>query len=107
MAPEVMCRSKHGIAVDYYALGVIIYEFMMLKRPYAGKTRKEIREQILSKQIQISSCETTWSVDSIDIVNRLIQRKPANRLGLNGSGDVKNHPWFTDFDWEGLRKRSL
>ena len=44
MAPEVMCRQNHGVAVDYFALGVIIYEFMMGKRPYVGKTRKEIRD---------------------------------------------------------------
>ena len=31
MAPEVMCRQNHGIAVDYFALGVIIYEFMLGK----------------------------------------------------------------------------
>ena len=29
MAPEVMCRQNHGIAVDYFALGVIVYEFML------------------------------------------------------------------------------
>ena len=31
MAPEVMCRQNHGIAVDYFALGIIVYEFMMGK----------------------------------------------------------------------------
>ena len=49
MAPEVMCRQNHGIAVDYFALGVIVYEFMMGKRPYLGRNRKEIRDQILSR----------------------------------------------------------
>jgi serine/threonine protein kinase len=44
MAPEVMCRHNHGIEVDYFALGVIIYEFMTGRRPYLGKTRKEIRD---------------------------------------------------------------
>jgi len=49
MAPEVMCRQNHGVAVDYFALGVLIYEFMNGKRPYVGKSRKEIRDQIFSK----------------------------------------------------------
>jgi hypothetical protein len=40
MAPEVMCRQDHSFAVDYYAVGVIAYEFMMGKRPYFGKNRK-------------------------------------------------------------------
>ena len=53
MAPEVMCRQNHGVAVDYFAMGVIAYECMFGKRPYQGKDRKEIRDHILSKQVQI------------------------------------------------------
>ena len=49
MAPEVMCRQNHGVAVDYFAMGVIAYECMFGKRPYHGKDRKEIRDHILSK----------------------------------------------------------
>ena len=44
MAPEVMCRQSHSYAVDYFAMGVIIYEFMLGKRPYYGRNRKEIRD---------------------------------------------------------------
>ena len=51
MAPEVMCRQNHSYAVDYFALGVMLYEFMMGKRPYVGKTRKEIRDMIFAKQV--------------------------------------------------------
>jgi serine/threonine protein kinase len=40
MAPEVMCRQNHSYEVDYYALGIILYELMMGRRPYPGKTRK-------------------------------------------------------------------
>ena len=53
MAPEVMCRQNHGVAVDYFAMGVIAYECMFGKRPYSGKDRKEIRDHILSKQVKI------------------------------------------------------
>jgi len=44
MAPEVMCRQNHGVAADYYAVGVIAYECMFGKRPYHGTSRREIRE---------------------------------------------------------------
>ena len=49
MAPEVMFRLNHNSAVDYYAIGVIVYEFMLGRRPYQGKTREEIREAIIAK----------------------------------------------------------
>lgn len=44
MAPEVMCRQNHGVAADYFAVGVIAYECMNGRRPYYGTGRKEIRE---------------------------------------------------------------
>ncbi|CAG9315385.1 unnamed protein product [Blepharisma stoltei] len=109
MAPEVMCRQNHGVAADYFALGIIAYEFMNGTRPYQGKARKQVREQILAKQIQIKQEEIPedWSIEAADFVNRLIQRKPVNRLGLNGPDEVKNHPWFRDFDWKKLIDRRM
>ena len=44
MAPEGICRQNHTLAVDYYALGVLAYEFMLGRRPYYGRSRKEIRD---------------------------------------------------------------
>ncbi|EGR27165.1 protein kinase domain protein [Ichthyophthirius multifiliis] len=102
MAPEVMCRQNHGISADYFALGVIVYETMLGKRPYIGKTRQEIRDQILAKQVQIKHDEMPegWSLEAADFVNRLIQRKSINRLGSKGPQEVKNHIWFKDYPWE-------
>ena len=51
MAPEVMCRQNHGLVSDYFAIGVIAYECMMGRRPYVGRSRREIREQILTRQV--------------------------------------------------------
>ena len=53
MAPEVMCHKTHGVSVDYYALGIICYEFMTGRRPYVGRSRREIRDNILAKQVQL------------------------------------------------------
>lgn len=88
-----MCKQNHGIAVDYFALGVICYECMFGKRPYVGKNRKEIRDAILAKQVQIRKNDVPegWSLEAADFVNKLISRKPMNRLGLTGSADVKAH----------------
>ena len=104
MAPEVMCGQNHTIAVDYFALGVIGYELMNGIRPYYGKNRKEIKEKIMAKQVQVKKDQIPpgWSVESADFINRLLQRKPINRLGLRGCIEVKEHLWFKDFNWKGL-----
>lgn len=74
MAPEVMCRQNHTVAVDYFAMGVIAYECMFGKRPYQGKDRKEIRDHILSKQVQIKRGEIPdgWNREAADFINKLI-----------------------------------
>jgi len=72
MAPEVMCRQNHSIEVDYWALGIILHECMLGKRPYNGKTRKDIRDAILAKQIQIKSPPPGWSSESVDFCNKLL-----------------------------------
>lgn len=73
MSPEVMCAQNHTIAVDYYALGVIAFEFMFGFRPYTGKSRKEIKDKILAKQVQIRRSEIPegWSVEAADFINRV------------------------------------
>mmetsp|Transcript_19040 Transcript_19040/g.19036 ORF Transcript_19040/g.19036 Transcript_19040/m.19036 type:complete len:197 (-) Transcript_19040:238-828(-) len=57
MAPEVLCRQNHSFPVDYFALGVIVFEFMTGKRPYLGKDRKEIRDAIIAKQVQLKQSD--------------------------------------------------
>jgi len=41
-------------------------------------------------------------MEAADFINKLLQRKPANRLGLNGPNEVKNHLWLRDVDWQAL-----
>lgn len=109
MAPEVMCRMNHGFEVDFYALGVICYECMLGRRPYTGKSRKEIRDQILARQVLVREEEVPggWSEDAVTFINALIQRKPSRRLGANGIGELTGHPWFDGFDWKALEERTM
>ncbi|CAD8059442.1 unnamed protein product [Paramecium sonneborni] len=101
--------QNHGVGVDYYALGVIVYECIMGKRPYTGKSRQEIRDQVIAKQVQIKNTDIPagWSLEAVDFANKLIQRKPANRLGVNGPDEVKAHQWFKDYSWDKLLERQL
>jgi serine/threonine protein kinase len=108
MAPEVLCRQNHSFSVDFFALGVIVHELILGRRPYSGRDRKEIRDQILSKQAQIRPSEAPkgWSVEAIDFVNQLLVRKAVNRLGKEPM-EVRNHPWFKEFPWRELMERNL
>ena len=110
MSPEVMCGQNHNIAVDYFAVGVMTYEFMKGFRPYLGRNRKEIKEKILMKQVKINFnnefCEN-WSFAAVDFINKLLIRKPNLRLGFNGPKEVKEHFWFKDFNWKQLYLKEI
>lgn len=63
----------------------------------------------MAKQARIKTTEVPagWSVDAIDFTNKLLQRKPANRLGLLGTSEVKEHIWLKDFPWKDLYDKKL
>ena len=110
MAPEVLCGQNHSFPVDYFALGVIGFEFMNGYRPYLGRNRKEIKEAVLSKQVRIhkkNAIDMGWSIESCDFINKMIYRKPKKRLGFFGIEEIKGHNWFSRFQWEELKDRKM
>ena len=109
MAPEVLNSQNHSFPVDFYAIGIIGYEFLIGKRPYIGKNRKEIKELVLSKEVFIEeNKDNLWSKTCLDFINRCLKRKVTNRLGYNsGIKELKTHPWFTKYDWKSLYNKTL
>ena len=104
-----MKSQNHSFPVDFFALGIMGYEFMLGRRPYTGRSRREIKEQMLSKNIQISfgDIPNGWSEDAADFFNRLLQRKPEMRLGFKGIWELKQHRWMKFFPWEKLYNKEL
>ena len=109
MAPEVILIQNHSYPCDFFALGVIGYEFMNGYRPYLGRSRKEIKELIQTKQAKIKKEDLPkgWSNIAADFINALLQRKPSKRLGYKNIEEIKAHPWMKDINWELLEKKEL
>ena len=110
MAPEVLCALNHSFPADFFALGVIIFEFMNGYRPYLGRNRKEIKEAVLARQIHVHRkqlFENGWSFESGDLINKLLYRKPHKRLGCNGIKEIKEHPWFKNINWDELFEKKM
>ena len=109
MAPEVLAGKNHNHSVDYFAVGVIGYELMMGKRPYRGKNRKEIKQQIINKQIFINENEIpfNWSFDSADFINKLLIRKDVNRLGYYNEKEIFNHEWVKNVNWNIYNNKNI
>ena len=110
MAPEVLLAINHSFPVDFFAIGIMGYEFIYGERPYLGKSRKEIKQQVLRKQAKIDPDDIPdgWGPESIDFINSCLKRKDSKRLGFTGGvNDLKNHIWFKDFDWDALYNKTL
>ena len=105
MAPEVLFGQNHSFTADFFALGVMGYEFMFGTRPYIGKNRKEIKKLVIEKEakIKFDEIQNGWCYESVDFINKCLKRKKNKRLGCNnGILELKNHSWFKGFNWDKL-----
>ena len=109
MAPEVMLGRNYSFASDYFAIGVLTYELMFGKRPYKGKSRKGVVEQIFYNEIRIipDQLPQKWDPSAADFINRLLKRKPKERLGFNDIEEIKNHPWLRDVNWDKIYNKEV
>jgi serum/glucocorticoid-regulated kinase 2 len=103
MAPEAITNKRQEFSVDYFALGVIVYELMLGERPYQGKNRKEIKEQMMNLEIKLDKDDLPedWKDENIiDLINKLLERKKKKRLGFKTDLEVKNHPYFNNISFD-------
>jgi protein kinase A len=93
MAPECIFSKNHSFSVDFYAMGVLMHEIITKKKPYEGKERKTLRDQILNRQAKIKRNETNplkgWSDNVIDLTNKLLCRKAYKRIGHSHVREIK------------------
>mmetsp|Transcript_81724 Transcript_81724/g.205640 ORF Transcript_81724/g.205640 Transcript_81724/m.205640 type:complete len:381 (+) Transcript_81724:65-1207(+) len=104
IAPEAILRRTYTDAVDWWALGVMLHEFVVGPLPFGrdGQERLEIFQEILHAPLQyleLVSDETATSA-----ITSLLQREPRRRLGSGGGAEVKRHAYFADVNWEALEQ---
>ena len=93
--PEIVMRKSHTFTVDWWALGIIIYEFIMGETPFHADTEIETYARIVKGKYTLPDPEEDEvSPECIDIIQRLLDPNPDTRLGAHGSEEVFDHPWF-------------
>lgn len=106
IAPEVVASKPYNKSVDWWSLGVLIFEMLTGYTPFYSQSHMETYEKILRCEVQYPNY---LSPTVVDLLQRLITKDLSQRLGnLNrGSADVKEHPWFAEVVWEKLLNRSI
>ncbi|XP_016066218.1 PREDICTED: microtubule-associated serine/threonine-protein kinase 3 isoform X2 [Miniopterus natalensis] len=102
IAPEVIFRQGYGKPVDWWAMGVVLYEFLVGCVPFFGDTPEELFGQVVSDEIMWPEGEEALPSDAQDLITRLLRQSPLDRLGTGGTHEVKQHPFFRTLDWAGL-----
>ncbi|CAJ1060830.1 microtubule-associated serine/threonine-protein kinase 3 isoform X1 [Xyrichtys novacula] len=105
IAPEVILRQGYGKPVDWWAMGVILYEFLVGCVPFFGDTPEELFGQVVSDDIIWPEGDDALPADAQDLITRLLRQSPLDRLGTGGASEVKQHPFFLGLDWNGLLRQ--
>ncbi|XP_077652467.1 microtubule-associated serine/threonine-protein kinase 3 isoform X3 [Urocitellus parryii] len=102
IAPEVIFRQGYGKPVDWWAMGIILYEFLVGCVPFFGDTPEELFGQVVSDEIIWPEGDEALPADAQDLITRLLRQSPLDRLGTGGTHEVKQHLFFLALDWAGL-----
>ncbi len=106
LAPEIIQGKGHHKAVDWWALGILIYEMLAGYPPFYDENPFQIYQKILAGKIE-------WPrfIDIVakDLIKKLLVNDRTKRLGAmkNGSDDIKKHKWFRNIDWDVVFERKM
>ncbi|XP_063148597.1 serine/threonine-protein kinase N1 isoform X1 [Candoia aspera] len=106
LAPEVLTDTSYTRAVDWWGLGVLIYEMLVGESPFPGDDEEEVFDSIVNDEVRYPRFLST---EAIGIMRRLLRRNPERRLGSSerDAEDVKKHPFFRSIEWEALLARKI
>ncbi|XP_071392804.1 microtubule-associated serine/threonine-protein kinase 1-like [Centroberyx affinis] len=105
IAPEVILRQGYGKPVDWWAMGIILYEFLVGCVPFFGDTPEELFGQVITDDIVWPDGDEALPADAQALISTLLQTNPLMRLGTGGAFEVKQHPFFTELDWNSLLRQ--
>ncbi|XP_057956815.1 serine/threonine-protein kinase OXI1-like [Malania oleifera] len=93
VAPEIILGNGHDFAVDWWSLGVVLYEMLYGATPFRGSSRKDTFYRILAKEPELVGEATSLR----DLIRKLLEKDPKQRIGVEG---IKGHDFFKAVDWD-------
>ncbi|KAH6685962.1 kinase-like domain-containing protein [Plectosphaerella plurivora] len=104
LAPELLMGQGYNKTVDWWTLGVLLYEMLTGLPPFYDENTNEMYRKILSEPLHFPGHDIVPPAAK-DLLTKLLNRNPEERLGANGSAEIKAHPFFHAIDWRKLLQR--
>jgi len=107
IAPEIIAYQPYGPSVDWWALGVLVYEMLTGEPPFDGEDEDELFNSIMEQTV---SYPRSLSKEAILLLKGFLTKNPLNRLGCNeqtGETDIRDHAFFKFIDWTKLHNLEI
>jgi len=106
IAPEILLNKGHSFSVDWWALGILLFEMFTGNPPFVDENPMKIYQKILEGKIDYPK---TMHHRAKDFISKLLTKQLSQRLGNLSSGavDVMKHPFFEGVDWRAVLEKKL
>ncbi|XP_077148710.1 microtubule-associated serine/threonine-protein kinase 3-like [Ranitomeya variabilis] len=101
IAPEVILKKGYGRPVDWWAMGIILHQFLVGYVPFYGKTLTDIENNIVGGHLRWD-CNPVPPFDAQCLITGLLRKNPEQRLGTAGTSEIKSHPFLIGLDFDNL-----
>jgi serine/threonine protein kinase len=104
LAPEMVKKQGHSNVLDWYLLGVLLFELLEGIPPFYDNDKDVLFDNIIHNHLELSD---DLSDEVVDLLENLLEKDPKKWLGKNGAAEIKAHRWFSDVDWKIVENRGL
>ncbi|KAJ4473748.1 kinase-like domain-containing protein [Lentinula aciculospora] len=110
MAPEILAKRGYTCHIDWWSLGVCVYELIFGRRPFRGRSNSDLTYNISKDPLKWpEDAEKKCSRPGMLVIKGLLDRDPSRRFGCkpNGEGyqELRRHPWLKTIDWDTLESK--
>jgi serine/threonine protein kinase len=110
LAPEILEMKGHDYMVDWWTLGILLYELRIGRPPFLDKNHQKLGRMIKKGKVIFPDPirhKIDMSEELKDIILKLLDRDPTQRLGNKGYKQIMNHPWFKKVDFDSILKKDM